>query len=327
MRWASIAARIASTGPRAFLIASPPGTTSGGATSSSRSACARQYASASPRSRAARREPVVEDDEHPGGSVDGVAERRVARIQDPMREAHRVAEPDDDLLHDVAHRHRPSFAPTQLQRLVDRLGGQDVIDHHARGPDDAGAVAQLARHDPKIASGEHERATEDPLPRAREQFRLCLGNIAAEDDDRRVEEVHGAGEHLSQRSARLAHHARRGGVAVPDEADDVAAVRAGRPLRRQPLGQRLTAGHGLQAADVPASAHDVVERRPDVADVPGRAECAAMDPPTRDDAAPDPGPDLDEQQVFGVAPMNPVLAAGHEVDVVVDQDGVVVGCR
>ena len=38
-----------------------------------------------------------------------------------------------------------------------------------------------------------------------------------------------------------------------------------------------------------------------------------------DDAAADAGADLDEQQVVGVAPVRPVLAEGHDVDVVVDE--------
>ena len=41
--------------------------------------------------------------------------------------------------------------------------------------------------------------------------------------------------------------------------------------------------------------------------------------PAGDDAAADAGADLDEQQVLGVAPVGPVLAAGHDVHVVVDE--------
>ena len=46
-----------------------------------------------------------------------------------------------------------------------------------------------------------------------------------------------------------------------------------------------------------------------------------MDVPVGDDAAADAGADLDQEQVVGLAPVHPVLAAGHDVDVVVDEHG------
>ena len=46
-----------------------------------------------------------------------------------------------------------------------------------------------------------------------------------------------------------------------------------------------------------------------------------------DDAAADAGADLDEHQVLGVAPVGPVLAEGHDVDVVVDEHRRVVAAR
>ena len=73
--------------------------------------------------------------------------------------------------------------------------------------------------------------------------------------------------------------------------------------RFQPGRHRAAAGDGLKAADVPASAHDVVVVGDvDVADVAGGTLGAAVDAAVGDDAAADAGADLDEQQVVGVAP-------------------------
>ena len=64
-----------------------------------------------------------------------------------------------------------------------------------------------------------------------------------------------------------------------------------------------------------------------MADVARRALRAAVDQPPADDPAADAGADLDEQQVVGVAPVRPVLAERHDVDVVVDQHRRVVAAR
>ena len=53
---------------------------------------------------------------------------------------------------------------------------------------------------------------------------------------------------------------------------------------------------------------------------PGRALGAAVDPAAGDDAAADAGADLHVEQVLDVAPVGPVLAERHDVDVVVDED-------
>ncbi len=58
----------------------------------------------------------------------------------------------------------------------------------------------------------------------------------------------------------------------------------------------------------------------DVADVARGALGAAVDPAVRHDPAADAGADLDVEQVLDVAPVGPVLAQGHDVDVVVDED-------
>ena len=89
----------------------------------------------------------------------------------------------------------------------------------------------------------------------------------------------------------------------------------------QPAGDRRPAGHRLEAADVAAAAHGVdVVGHLDVAEVAGGALGAATQRAVADDAAADAGGDLDEQQVVDVAEPDEVLAEGHDVDVVVDDD-------
>ena len=114
----------------------------------------------------------------------------------------------------------------------------------------------------------------------------------------RVEEVDARGEHLADRPAGVAHLR---GLRVPGahEPHDVAAVLRLEPGRGQPPRERAAAGDGLQAAGVAAAAHDVVvPGEPDVADVPGRALRAAVDPAAGDDPAADAGADLHVQQVL-----------------------------
>ena len=85
---------------------------------------------------------------------------------------------------------------------------------------------------------------------------------------------------------------------------------------------RLAARDCFQAADVAAAADDVLPaRRPDVADVSRGSAGAPMDVAVGHDAAADARADLDQEQMLGVGPVHPVLAAGHDVDVVVDQHG------
>ena len=95
----------------------------------------------------------------------------------------------------------------------------------------------------------------------------------------------------------IAHHADRSGVTAADEPDDVTAAGRLGSLAGEPLGERLAPRDGLEAADVAAAADDLLAGgHPDVADVAGRAAGAAMDVAVGDDAAADPGADLDQSR-------------------------------
>jgi hypothetical protein len=83
---------------------------------------------------------------------------------------------------------------------------------------------------------------------------------------------------------------------------------------------RRTPSHRFKTASVSAAAHDVVvARNVDVPYVTGGTLGPTMNSAIFDDATANAGPDLDEQQVVGVAPAAPVFAKRHQVDIVVDQ--------
>src|SRR5215208_610598 len=215
-----------------------------------------------------------------------------------------------------------------LQRAVDHVGSEHVLDHHDRGAHDAGAIAEAARLRAQIARGERQRPLEDDLADAGQELLVRGAEVAAEDDDGGVEEVHRAGEHPTERPSRLPDHAGGLRLAGTDEADDVAAVLRLQPDGAQLDGERAAAGHRLEAADVAAPAQDVlVAGHADVADVPGGSLRTAVDQAPGHDPAADARTDLDEQQVVRVAPMRPVLAQRHDVHVVVDEHGGVVAGR
>ena len=159
---------------------------------------------------------------------------------------------------------------------------------------------------------------------------MGLRDVAADHDHRRVDQVHRCREHLADQAARLAHQPHRRSLAGPGELDDRARVGGVESLLPQLRRHRAASRERLEAADVPAAAGDLLgalDRDADVADVAGGALGAAVDAAADDDPAADPGTDLDEQQVLDLRPVRPVLAEGHDVDVVVDQhrDAVAVG--
>ena len=88
---------------------------------------------------------------------------------------------------------------------------------------------------------------------------------------------------------------------------------------REPHREGVTSGHRLEAADVAARADHVLARGADVTDVPGGSARTSVDVPVGHDPAADARADLHEEEVGGMAPVNPVLAAGHDVHVVVHE--------
>ena len=167
--------------------------------------------------------------------------------------------------------------------------------------------------DEQVARRERQRAAVDRLADRGEQLVRAVGDAAADDDERRVEEVDDAREHRADPPARVAgagatatgspnDAARATSSAVtvaalvergPEpRAAAVLGGRLARPAERRATGQRL------EAADVAAAADDRrIVGDLDVADVAGTPLRAAMEVAVRDDPGPDARPDLDDDHV------------------------------
>ena len=188
-----------------------------------------------------------------------------------------------------------------LDRAIDHLGREDVLDHHDRGADRAGAVAELraARSaDHRVASGSERWKMTSRTPASSCWWATAMSPPMT--IDARVEEVDAAGEHLAEAAAGVADGLDRLRLAGAHEARRRRGVVSPRAPRRVSLrGERAPAGDGLQAADVAAAADDVVVTgEPDVADVARRALRAAVDPAAGHDPAADAGADLHVEQVL-----------------------------
>jgi len=88
----------------------------------------------------------------------------------------------------------------------------------------------------------------------------------------------------------------------------------------------ITITAGLKKFTVPASTSPSIRPASRTIRIappwPSRGSAGApMDVAVGHDAAADARADLDQEQMLGVGPVHPVLAAGHDVDVPVDQHG------
>ena len=149
---------------------------------------------------------------------------------------------------------------------------------------------------------------------------MGLGDVAADHDDRRVEEVDGAGQHLAECAPGVAHHAHASALPVADQPHDVAAVGRLGAGRREPGRERLAAGDRLEAADVAAAADHVIAA---VARICPMSPAAPRAPrwmcPSATIPHPIPVPTLTSSRCDVSRQCDPVLAAGHDVHVVVDE--------
>ena len=153
-----------------------------------------------------------------------------------------------------------------------------MLDHHDRGADDAGAVAEPARLGAQVARGEREGALEDDLADAGEQLLVGLPEVAAEEITAGLKKFT---EPASTRpSARPGLADMRAACGSPARTRRTTSrlLRASRPRAAELLGQRAAAGDGLEAADIAAAAQDVlVAGYADVPDVARGALGAAVD--------------------------------------------------
>src|SRR5699024_8426139 len=88
---------------------------------------------------------------------------------------------------------------------IDRTRRENVVDDHRAGTEDARAGAGLGGDDLKTRRGQGERPLVDDLAYACEQELAGLGELAAEHDDRGVQQAHAGGEHGSDVAAGLSY--------------------------------------------------------------------------------------------------------------------------
>ena len=173
----------------------------------------------------------------------------------------------------------------------------------------------------EVLGRQGQGALVDDLADAGQQVLAGRGELTADDDDRRVDQVDHRGDDVADVAAGLAHDGDGVAVAGPDEVDDVLAVAGVDAARTQRGGQGGSGGDRLEAAEVAAAALDVAgPGDAHVPEVAGRALGAALQLAAGDDAGADAGGDLDQHEVVDVGEMGTPLAQRHDVDVVVDED-------
>jgi len=97
----------------------------------------------------------------------------------------------------------------------------------------------MGQPDPELRRGKGQRAPVDNLPDAGHQVLARFPDAPADDDDRRVQEVHHSGEHIAHVPACLAQCLDSLLVPVGHQADHV------RPRRRfQPLAAKASGNGG-----------------------------------------------------------------------------------
>src|SRR5699024_993021 len=153
-----------------------------------------------------------------------------------------------------------------------------------------------------------------------------LGHGPADEDERGIHQAHTGGQDLAEVPAGLADGLDRMDVTGLDELDDIGRGRDGHARGAEASRDRPPRGHGLQAAAVAAGAgHLGGSRQRHMADIAGGTVRTAAQRASRDDSGTDARGDLDEDEVGRLRPGRRPFAQGHDVDVVVDEDGGVEG--
>src|SRR5829696_1565448 len=161
------------------------------------------------------------------------------------------------------------------QRMVALGLGQ----HERDGAEHLGAVAERAGDDGGRLDGRGERGPLERLAHAAEQQLARVREVAADDQQLRVEHVHERRGGLADRAPGVGDHAPADEVALARQAHDGAAVEALAVAAGEQLGERVGAGHGLQAAAVAAAAQRAVGVDEHVAELAGQALRAAVQAP------------------------------------------------
>src|SRR5215210_5792420 len=170
-----------------------------------------------------------------------------------------------------------SYGSPRLHHGAQRVVALGLRQHERDGAEHLGAVAERTGDDGGRLRGRGERGPFQRLAHAVEQQLARVREVAAHDQQLRVEHVHEHRGGLADRAPGVGDHAPAAEVALAREAHDGAAVEVVAVAAAQQVGQRVRAGHRLQAAAVAAAAHGPVGVDQDVAELAGESLGAAVE--------------------------------------------------
>ena len=230
----------------------------------------------------------------------------------------------------------PDGSPASIQRAIDSRE-KSWSTTIAEAPMTPASAAERRPLDEQVARGQRQRAAVDRLADGGQQLVAALGHAAADDDQRRVEEVHDARQHRARPAGR-----------PPGAAPPRPGRRTTPPARRPPRSRSPRWSSAVRSRALRPSRAAASPARPSAAP-PASASRQPMLPqrqttdassttwmwptspalpwaprwsrPSEMIPAPMPGPDLDDDDVV-VADRDAgsPLAEGEDVDVVVDPD-------
>jgi len=111
----------------------------------------------------------------------------------------------------------------RCERGIDRGRGEDRLEHHDGGAGDAGFVAEPAEPDLQPSRCQWQGSLVHDLAYAGDERLAGLGDVATDDDHRRIEKVDARRQYTADGVAGLTNDADRVGLAGEHLVDDVAA--------------------------------------------------------------------------------------------------------
>src|SRR5699024_5616916 len=170
-------------------------------------------------------------------------------------------------------------------------------------------------------SGKRTGAPVDDLANTGEEVLTDVGDHAADDDHRRVEQIDAARGDTADVPARLTHRMHSRGVPRTHQVDELGSALDLIALLAQRLHHGVPAGQRFEAALITASARNgPAAGYRDVTEVARSAVVTAPQLAIADAARAGPGGDFDEDQILNVRPACRVLTERHDVHVIVHPD-------
>src|SRR3954453_4866569 len=153
-------------------------------------------------------------------------------------------------------RGRPPRRRAVGELIVDRRRIEDVLHREEARTDDPCTVSEPAARDLEVTCRQERRPLVNDLTGTGEELLMSVRDLAADDDDRRIERVDERGQHVAETPAGGPDEAQDVQVVRPQEAGDISAgVSLNAQVARR-ARERSTAGDRLEAPGVTALALD-----------------------------------------------------------------------